>query len=107
MKSLSKLSVFLILLVIGMIEMKGFVLMKERKSVASYLCGLSLYIIVGIVLGEVISRNGLAKTHAIFDIILIILASMIGYLFLKEHISNLQLIGIGLGVIAIILVNCD
>ena len=81
MKSLSKLSVFLILLVIGMIEMKGFVLMKERESVASYLCGLSLYIIVGIVLGEVISRNGLAKTHAIFDLILIILASMIGYLF--------------------------
>ena len=107
MKSLSKLSVFLILLVIGIVEMKGFVLMKERKSISSYLCGLSLYIIVGVILGEVISRNGLAKTHAIFDIILVILASMIGYLFLKESISQLQLIGLVLGVIAIILVNCD
>jgi drug/metabolite transporter (DMT)-like permease len=107
MKVLSKFTIFLILLMIGLIEMKGFILMKERKSTISYCCGLAIYIIVGIVLGEVIARNGLAKTHAMFDIILVILASIIGYFILGEKISMYQKIGIFFGVISIILICCE
>ncbi len=50
------------------------------------------------------SGSGLARGAIIFSVTSAILASIIGLIFYKEHLTAVQIVGMGLGVVSLVLI---
>lgn len=102
-------SMWLILLVLVIIfELVADVLSKEwslKPKLSFLLGGIIFYLIANVAwLFSLRFGSGLARGVSIFSVACTIMAIIIGLVFYKESISNLQIAGIILGIISLLLI---
>ena len=96
------------LLFIGLIiEMISYQLLKKKENPKYLVMGILCFVFISIILSELFSIKGVIKTHALFDIISILLSILIGIFITNESLTKKQLLGIFFGILCIILIEFD
>jgi len=80
-------------------------LWSTNLSIRVYIATLLCYLIGGTLYMPVLLKENLVTTALIWSLLNIIGFSFIGFYLFEEHISTIQMIGMGFGVIAIILLT--
>ena len=100
--------IFYSLLFIGLImEMISYQLLKKKENPRYLAMGILCFVFISIILSELFSVKGVIKTHAIFDIMSILLSILIGVFITNESLTKKQLLGVFFGILCIILIEFD
>ena len=79
--------IFYSLLFIGLIiEMISYQLLKKKENPRYFALGILCFVFISIILSELFSIKGVIKTHALFDIMSILLSILIGIFITNETI---------------------
>ena len=96
------------LLFIGLIiEMISYQLLKKKENPRYFALGILCFVFISIILSELFSIKGVIKTHALFDIMSILLSILIGLFITNESLTKKQLLGVFFGILCIILIEFD
>jgi len=90
------------ILTIGDIVMKKWVL---SNSLGTFILGLSIYLIGLVFLAFSFKFKNIAVASTIFVIFNVVTLSLVSFFYFKEVISPLQILGIFIGIIAIIVLE--
>ena len=90
------------ILTIGDIVMKKWVL---SNSLGTFILGLSIYLIGLVFLAFSFKFKNIAVASTIFVIFNVVTLSLVSFFYFKEVISPLQILGIFVGIIAIIVLE--
>jgi multidrug transporter EmrE-like cation transporter len=100
--------IFYSLLFIGLIiEMISYQLLKKKENPRYFALGILCFVFISIILSELFSIKGVIKTHALFDIMSILLSILIGLFITNESLTKKQLLGVFFGILCIILIEFD
>ena len=98
--------IFYSLLFIGLIiEMISYQLLKKKENPRYFALGILCFVFISIILSELFSIKGVIKTHALFDIMSILLSILIGLFITNESLTKKQLLGVFFGILCIILIH--
>jgi multidrug transporter EmrE-like cation transporter len=98
----------ILLLIGGIILTAGDILMKEWVSTNRYLfyfIGLAVYLIGLNFLAQSFKFKNIAVASVIFVIFNVVTLSLVSWIYFKETLSIMQIIGIALGIAAIIVLE--
>lgn len=97
---------FLVLCIIIIETISLSILAKEaQKKTGLYIIGIIGYLLVGFLFLRVLKLKSMSKANAIWNILSIILVSIVGYFLFRETIDYIQGIGIILAIISILLIE--
>jgi len=99
-----------LLLIISIIECSAWFFLKKNyltNNKTYLLLYLMLYMIIPFFLIKTLKYEGIGITNMLWNIASTTLVLLIGYFIFKEHINHYQYIGIGLGILAIVLLSLN
>lgn len=100
---------FIALLLIALLfEIAGDVYFKHwavGNDTKMFLSGALLYLIGGAAWGFSLKYESLSKAISVFTIANLLIVVIIGALYFKEHLSTTNMIGIGLGITSLVLIE--
>lgn len=67
----------------------------------------ALYAMIPILLLQTVKYEGIGVTNMLWNIATTTLVLLMGYFIFKEHINHYQYLGVGLGILAIVLLTLD
>ena len=87
--------------------MISYQLLKKKENPRYFALGILCFVFISIILSELFSIKGVIKTHALFDIMSILLSILIGLFITNESLTKKQLLGVFFGILCIILIEFD
>jgi len=106
---ISKEIIYLLILIVTVEVLSWYCLKKQYVSGdKKYLIMFfALYACIPFLLIQTLKYEGIGITNMLWNIASTTLVLLIGYFIFKEHINHYQYLGIGLGILAIVLLSLD
>ena len=103
--------IYLYLLIVILIILEVFAMTTIEYSANNknyyYVIGILLYMLIGFLLYKILINSNLAKTNAIWNVISIILVTLISVIYFKEELTIYTKFGIIFAVISIIFLEFE
>lgn len=102
---------YLYLLIVLLIILEVFAMTTIEYSANNrnyyYIIGILLYMFIGFLLYKILINSNLAKTNAIWNVVSIILVTLISVLYFKEELTIYTKIGIFFAILSIIFLEFE
>tara|TARA_Y200000002_G_scaffold308570_1_gene264845 strand:+ start:75 stop:422 length:348 start_codon:yes stop_codon:yes gene_type:complete len=93
---------YTILLLTAFVEMYGFYASKH----STFLYAIVAFVFVGLMHSVLFVSNGMVHTHALYNIITVVLVTLLG-VYDNEKVTENKMIGIGFAILAIVFIEYD